>query len=47
MCHAGSIAWRTGKKLRINPKTDMFDYAEANKLVGREHWKRFELPKIG
>ena len=47
MCHAGNIAWRTGKKLRIDPKTETFDDAEANKLVGREHRKGFELPKIG
>ena len=47
MCHAGNIAWRTGKKLRLDAKTETFDDAEANKLVGREHRKGFELPKIG
>ena len=47
MCHAGNIAWRTGKKLRLDPKTQTFDDAEANKLVGREHRKGFELPDIG
>jgi hypothetical protein len=47
MCHAGNIAWRTHKRLRIDPKTETFDDAEANKLVGREHRKGFELPKIG
>ncbi|MBL9150878.1 MAG: Gfo/Idh/MocA family oxidoreductase [Verrucomicrobiales bacterium] len=46
MCHAGNIAWRTGKKLRFDPKTETFDDAEANALVGREHRKGFELPKI-
>ena len=46
MCHAGNIAWRTGKKLRLDAKTETFDEAEANKLVGREHRKGFELPKI-
>ena len=47
MCHAGNIAWRTGKKLRFNAETETFDDAEANGLVGREHRKGFELPKIG
>jgi len=46
MCHAGNISWRTGKKLRFDAKTETFDDAEANKLVGREHRKGFELPKI-
>ena len=47
MCHAGNIAWRTGKKLRFDAKTEQFDDAEANALVGREHRKGFELPAIG
>ena len=46
MCHAGNIAWRTGKKLRFNAETETFDDAAANALVGREHRKGFELPKI-
>lgn len=47
MCHAGNIAWRTGKKLRFDAKTEKFDDAEANALAGREHRKGFELPVIG
>jgi hypothetical protein len=46
LCHAGNIAWRTGKKLKFDPKTETFDDAEANKFVGREARKGFELPKI-
>lgn len=46
LCHAGNIAWRTGKKLKIDPKTETFDDAEANKFVGREARKGFELPVI-
>jgi len=46
MCHAGNIAWRTGKKLRFDAKTETFDSQEANALIGREHRKGFELPKI-
>ncbi len=47
MCHAGNIAWRTGKKLRFDATTETFDDAEANQHLGREHRKGFELPKIG
>ena len=46
MCHAGNIAWRTGKKLRFDPETETFDDGEANQFVGREHRKGFELPAI-
>jgi len=46
MCHAGNIAWRTGKKLRFDPKTETFDDAEANKFLGREYRKGFELPTV-
>ena len=46
MCHMGNIAWRTGKKLRFDSKTETFDDAEANKLVGREHREGFELPGV-
>jgi len=47
MCHAGNIAWRTGKKLRFDPATETFDDPAANALVGREHRAGFELPEIG
>jgi predicted dehydrogenase len=46
MCHAGNIAWRTGKKLRFDPKTETFDEAAANAFVGREHREGFELPEV-
>jgi len=46
MCHMGNIACRTGKKLRFDATTETFDDDEANQLVGREHRKGFELPKI-
>lgn len=46
LCHMGNIAWRTGKKLKFNAETEMFDDAEANKLVGREARKGYELPKV-
>jgi predicted dehydrogenase len=44
MCHAGNIAWRTGKKLKIDPKTETFDDKEANQYLSREYRKGFELP---
>jgi len=46
MCHAGNISWRTGKKLRFDPKTESFDDQEANRYLGREHRKGFELPDV-
>jgi predicted dehydrogenase len=46
MCHAGNISWRTGKKLRLDAKTETFDDKQANQYIGREHRKGFELPKI-
>jgi len=46
MCHAGNIAWRTGEKLKFDPKTETFDKAEGNKYLGREYRKGFELPQM-
>ena len=47
MCHAGNIAWRTGKKLRFDPETETFDDAEANRLLGRSQFRPgFEIPQI-
>ena len=46
MCHAGNIAWRTGKKLRFDPAAELFDDQEANQYVGREHRRGFELPAV-
>ena len=47
MCHAGNIAWRTGKRLRFDAQKERFDDAQANDYLGREHRRGFELPKIG
>lgn len=46
MCHAGHIAWRTGKKLRFDPQSETFNDSEADRYVGREHREGFELPEI-
>ena len=47
LCHLGNIAYRTGKTIYFDAKTETFpDQPEANKLFGREYRKGFELPKV-
>jgi len=47
LCHLGNIAYRTGKTLFFDAKTETFpDQPEANKYLGREYRKGFELPVI-
>jgi len=47
MCHAGNIAWRTGKKLRFDAGAETFDDAAANELLGRDQSREgFEIPDI-
>ena len=46
LCHLGNIAYRTGKTLKFDAKTETTDDAAANKLLGREYRKGFELPAV-
>jgi predicted dehydrogenase len=46
LCHLGNIAYRTGKVIRFDAKTETTDSPEANKLLGREYRKGFELPAV-
>jgi predicted dehydrogenase len=45
-CQAGNIAFRLGRSLEFDPKTERFKDAEANKYVKREYRKGFEVPKL-
>jgi predicted dehydrogenase len=46
LCHLGNIAFRTGKALAFDAKTETTDDPGANKLLGREYRKGFELPAV-
>jgi predicted dehydrogenase len=50
LCHAGNIAWRTGRKLTLDAETETFvdeGAAEANRLLTRpEYRKPWTLPEI-
>jgi predicted dehydrogenase len=46
LCHLGNIAYRTGKTLRFDPKTETTDDPAANKLLARDYRKGFELPAV-
>ncbi len=46
LCHLGNIAWRTGRTLKFDGATEMIDNVDANKLLGREYRRGFELPTV-
>ena len=46
LCHLGNLAYRTGKTLKFDARTETTDSPEANKLLGREYRKGFELPSM-
>ena len=46
LCHLGNLAFRTGKVLTFDAATETTNDATANKLLGREYRKGFELPAV-
>jgi predicted dehydrogenase len=46
LCHLGNIAYRTGKVLKFDAKAEATDDPAANKFLGREYRKGFELPTV-
>ena len=47
LCHLGNIAYRTGKTLHFDAKSETFPQEpDANKFLGREYRKGFELPTV-
>lgn len=46
LCHLGNIAWRTGRKVRYDPKTKTFaGDPEADRLLERSYRKKWVLPE--
>lgn len=45
-CHLGNIAYRIGRSLEFNPKTERFKDSDANKLATRQYRKGFEVPRL-
>lgn len=45
-CQLGNIAYRLGRSLEFEPKTEHFKDREANKYLKREYRKGFEVPKL-
>lgn len=47
LCHLGNIAYRTGRRLEFDGQSETFPRDdEANRYLGREYRKGFELPEV-
>ncbi len=45
-CHLGNIAYRLGRSLEFDPKTETFKDAEANRYLKRDYRAGFEVPQL-
>jgi predicted dehydrogenase len=45
-CQLGNIAYRLGRSLEFDPKTERFKDREANKHISRDYRKGFEVPRL-
>ena len=45
-CHLGNIAFRVGRSLEFDPKTERFKDSSLNHYLTRQYRKGFEVPKI-
>ena len=46
LCHLGNIAWRVGRTLRFDDRTEtIIDDPEANRLLGRTYRRPFVVPE--
>ncbi len=45
-CHLGNIAFRAGRSVEFDPKTERFKDSSLNHFLTREYRKGFEVPKI-
>ncbi len=47
LCHLGNISYRTGRRLRFDPKTETFpDDPDANRYLDREYRSGYELASV-
>ncbi len=44
--HMGNIAYRVGRSIEFDPKTEKFKDEDANKYLKREYRKDFEVPQL-
>ncbi len=45
-CHLGNIAYRLGRSLEFDGKTERFKDADANTMISRDYRKGFEVPHM-
>jgi len=45
-CHLGNIAYRLGRSLEFDPKSERFKDREANQYLAREYRRGFEVPRL-